>query len=134
MMEVEWKTVGNAHFASELSLINRKQISSTEFVQTVSVFAGNANTTEGPRHERKIAVEDNTRFTCGVHNPCGWSVYSSERTELYFTVSPCDCRTGMVCRRYRDNINIAAYEYRCMNLDVLADQQVSSTDSSPSTE
>ncbi|GIY11204.1 hypothetical protein CDAR_52851 [Caerostris darwini] len=103
-----------------------------EFVQTVSVFAGNANTTEGPRHE--IAVEDNTRYTCGVHNPCGWSVYSSERAELYFKVSPCDCPTDMVCRRFRDDINIAAYEYRCMSIDVFADQQVSSTDSPPSTE
>ncbi|GIX82609.1 hypothetical protein CEXT_363041 [Caerostris extrusa] len=105
-----------------------------EFVQTVSVFAGNANTTTGPHHESRIAVEDNTRFICGVHNPCGWSVYSSERTELYFKVSPCDCPTDMVCRRYRDDINIAAYEYRCMDINVFADQQVPPTDSTPGTE
>ncbi|CAL1263586.1 unnamed protein product [Larinioides sclopetarius] len=86
----------------------------TEFIQGSSPFSV-ANISRSPRTGIEASV-DNTRFICGVHNPCGWYTYERfTHTLKTFEVSRCDCREGMVCALYRDDISISSYEYRCMN-------------------
>ncbi|GBL96074.1 hypothetical protein AVEN_104315-1 [Araneus ventricosus] len=86
----------------------------TEFIQSTSPFV--ANISRSPRTGNDATV-DNTRSICGIYNPCGWFTYEKFTRRLQeWTPSSCDCREGMECARYRDDISISSYEYRCKNI------------------
>ncbi|CAL1263584.1 unnamed protein product [Larinioides sclopetarius] len=87
----------------------------TEFIQVSSPLSV-VNISRSPRTGIEASV-DNTRSICGVYTPCGWYTYERYTHRLKaWEGSPCDCREGMECASYRDNISISAYEYRCMNV------------------
>ncbi|GIX82604.1 hypothetical protein CEXT_363011 [Caerostris extrusa] len=88
----------------------------TEFVDATSKFSVNINDTRSP--SQQIAVVNDTRYTCGKENACGWKVYRNEGFDKVFedfVIGPCDCTNNMTCEYYRDDISITSYEYRCFH-------------------
>ncbi|KAG8193916.1 hypothetical protein JTE90_011471 [Oedothorax gibbosus] len=65
-------------------------------------------------HARTISKRSSDSSICSGSTPCGWEIYRPEsRVSDFFVNSPCQCADGMRCVRYRDDISIAAYIYRC---------------------
>ncbi|GFR06111.1 hypothetical protein TNCT_630241 [Trichonephila clavata] len=53
-------------------------------------------------------------FPCGNENACGWKIYNRfTREDLYFTPSLCYCPVDKDCTYFADDLQKAAYEYRC---------------------
>ncbi|GIY11208.1 hypothetical protein CDAR_52861 [Caerostris darwini] len=105
----------------------------TEFVDATSKFSVNINDTRSPRQQ--IAVVNDTRYTCGKENACGWKVYRNEGLNKVFedfVIGPCDCLSNATCEYYRDDISITSYEYRCFsrNDTSTTSPEVLSTDAS----
>ncbi|GFS90752.1 uncharacterized protein NPIL_401321 [Nephila pilipes] len=53
---------------------------------------------------------------CSGSTPCGWEIYQpTTRIAEYFVRSPCECSSDTRCMRYRDDISISAYVYKCQS-------------------
>ncbi|CAL1263470.1 unnamed protein product [Larinioides sclopetarius] len=72
-------------------------------------------------------AENNTRFVCGKYNPCHWQLYSEARKFEMGYSSVCDCPNNTVCRYYRDNISIRAFEFRCIEVNLTSTEPETSS-------
>ncbi|CAL1263469.1 unnamed protein product [Larinioides sclopetarius] len=126
---------------------NFNELSVDDFIATVSIienFTGIyvftqdtrraftppiATTTENVTIHRNIneQAENNTRFVCGKYNPCHWQLYSEARKFEMGYSSVCDCPNNTVCRYYRDNISIRAFEFRCIEVNLTSTEPETSS-------
>ncbi|XP_035232206.1 uncharacterized protein LOC118203993 [Stegodyphus dumicola] len=64
-----------------------------------------------------IYFEEKATDICSSWMPCGWYTYKT--TDYYSEKQykgPCECPDNTVCKQYRHNLFISAYEYRCSPL------------------